>query len=189
MIPKGKGDRSVAIIMAYRPCKTTFDNAGDTTCYMQKHHSILAHYNETGHQLTSILHCQFILDLQAWIGHLRADKTHIILSMDGNEDTSKHQGIFYPLTYQNREFIHAPNHDGSLSTLASTCGLIDTLAHFHPPPYPSTYSRGKSPLNYIYVSDNIIHSIDCSGVLLLYSIFLGDHNLHSETNYHCYFTK
>jgi hypothetical protein len=41
---------------------------------------------------------------------------------------------------------------------------------------PSTYARGKNRLDYIYISDDISQSALCSGILPLYSIFLGDHN-------------
>jgi hypothetical protein len=98
------------------------------------------------------------------------------LSLDGNENLSGKHGTFYPLEYKEGEFIWAPNHDGSLSTLAASCGLVDVLAHFHPPPYPSTYAGGKNRLDYIFLSDDIIHAASNSGILPLYSVFLGDHN-------------
>ena len=176
MILKGKGERSVAIITAYRVCKSTFDSAGDTTSYMQQFRTILAHNNSVKRQVTPNPYRQFVLDLQAWITMLRQQNISIVLSLDGNENLSEKHGTFYPLEYKEGEFILAPNHDGSLSTLAASCGLVDVLAHFHPPPYPSTYARGKNRLDYIFLSDDIIHAASNSGILPLYSIFLGDHN-------------
>ncbi len=176
MILKGKGERAVAIITAYRVCKSTFDSAGDTTCYMQQLRTLLAYNNSISRQQTPDPHRQFVLDLQSWITMLRRQNISIILSLDGNENLIDKQGSFYPLEYKEESFPYAPNHDGSLATLAATCKLIDVLAHFHPPPYPSTYARGKNRLDYIFMPDDIIHAASRSGILPLYSVFLGDHN-------------
>jgi hypothetical protein len=176
MILQGKGDRSVAIITAYRSCKSTFDSAGDTTSYMQQYRSLLQYNTSFGRRSTPDPHRQFVLDLQAWISKLRSDNISIILSLDSNEDTTDRKGNFYPLEFQEGVFPYAPNHDGSMATLAATCGLLDVLSHFHPPPYPSTYARGKNRLDYIYMSDDIIHSALRSGILPIYSVFTGDHN-------------
>ncbi len=176
MILKGRGNRSVSVITANRVCKSSFDSAGDTTCYMQQLRSILSHNNSIGRQQMPDPHHQFVIDLQSWITMLRKKNISIILSLDGNKDITTKQGSLYPLEYQEEAFQHAPNHDGSLSTLAATCGLVDVLAHFHPPPYPSTCARGKNRLDYIFMSDDIIHAASRSGILPLYSVFLGDHN-------------
>jgi hypothetical protein len=100
----------------------------------------------------------------------------LVLSLDANEDTKEGDSGFYLLDYQEGTFLHAPNHDGSMATLVATCGLIDVLFYFHPPPDPSTYAKGKNRLNYIYMSEDIIHSASRSGILPLYSVFTGDHN-------------
>ena len=50
MILSGKVDRKVSVITAFRVCKSTFDSAGDTTCFMQQYRSILAQYNKEGKQ-------------------------------------------------------------------------------------------------------------------------------------------
>jgi hypothetical protein len=89
---------------------------------------------------------------------------------------SSNTGSFYPLDYHDGTHLHAPRHDGRLTSLAITCSLIDYLAYFHPPPYPSTYARGPNRLDYIFVSDDIIHAVTRSGILPLYSVFTGDHN-------------
>jgi hypothetical protein len=143
---------------------------------MQQFRSLLQYYNNTEHQATPDPHRQFVLDLQAWIAHLRSENISIILSLDGNEDLSPNKGSFYPLHYQDGTHIYAPRHDGSLASLATTCGLIDSLAYFHPPPYPSTYARGPNRLDYILISEDIIHAVTRSGILPLYSVFTGDHN-------------
>jgi hypothetical protein len=173
---RGKGSKEVFIITAYRVCKTTFDSAGDTTSYMQQYRSILNYWNEIGKQETPNPHKQFVLDLQAWISHLRSDGKSIILCLDANETVTPDDGMFHPLDYHNGTFIQAKAHDGSLATLAKTCGLVDILSHQHSFSVPSTYARGKNRLDYIYISDDISQSALCSGILPLYSIFLGDHN-------------
>lgn len=81
-----------------------------------------------------------------------------------------------PLEYTAEEFIHAPHHNGTLATLVTTCGLVDTLSFLHLPPYLSTYAYGKNRIYYIYVSQDIQQASLRSGVLPLYSIFQGDHN-------------
>jgi hypothetical protein len=69
-----------------------------------------------------------------------------------------------------------PQHDGSLSTLAVTCGLVDILGIQHSMhPFPPTYVHGKTHLDYILVSSSISHSIQCSGILPYNSIFKGKH--------------
>jgi hypothetical protein len=106
---------------------------------------------------------------------LQQSGSSIILAIDGNEDSSDTMGTYMPLEYTG-EFIHAPRHNGTLATLVTTCGSVDTLSCLHPPPYPSTYAHGKNRIDYIYVSQDIWQASLRSGVLPLYSIFQGDHN-------------
>jgi hypothetical protein len=106
---------------------------------------------------------------------LQQEGASIILSLDANEDILSTDLLYCPLVYNDGKFIDVPYHNCSLSTLLATCGLVDTLSHCHPPPYPSTYSRGHSRLDYIIVSKDLLPSIRHCGVLPLYSVFLGDH--------------
>ena len=107
---------------------------------------------------------------------LRTNNTSIILLLDGNEDTGGQAGSFHPVDYIEGIHQHVPTHDGTLATLATTCGLIDSLAHLRPDPYPPFYSWGTKRSDYIYMSDEFIHSLTAAGVLHLYSIFSGVHN-------------
>jgi hypothetical protein len=176
MTLKGQQNKTVTIVTAYRPCKTTFEGAGDKTVYMQQYRSLLSHAS-TNNLLTSPdPHRQFILDLQAWIEMLQGGGSSIILNIDGNEDTSSCIGEFWPLQYKEGEFIQAPGHNGSLLTLVNTCGLVDSLSLLHTPPYPSTYAYGKNRIDLIYVSNDICSAAIRSGVIPLYGIFQGDHN-------------
>ncbi len=153
LILQGKGDRSVAIITAYWSCKSTFDSTGHTTSYMQQYFSLLQYNTSLGHRSTPDPHCQFVLNLQAWISKLHSDNISIILSLDSNKDTMDRKGNFYPLEFQEGVFPHAPNHNGSMATLVARCGLLDVLSHFHPPPpTPLHMLGGKTGWTiYIYV--------------------------------------
>lgn len=72
-----------------------------------------------------------------------------------------------------------PTHDGFLSSLCITCGLVDpaTIVHTHSPP-PPTNIRDKNRLNYILVSNSIIPAVESNGNLafcLTRSLILEDH--------------
>ncbi len=171
----GKGNKKVVIISAYRVCNTTLNSSGDCTAYMQQFRSILAYNNDHNISSTPNPHRQFVIDLQAWIEMLQSEGASIILALDANEDILSTTPTYHPLEYKDGNFIQAPQHNGHLATLLMTCGLIDTLSHSHPPPYPSTYFRGKTRMDYILVSRDLLPSLQRSGVLPLYSIFMGDH--------------
>jgi hypothetical protein len=148
MMLTGKGNRKVVIVTAYRVCSATVGTSGDCTAYMQQFRSLLAYNNDN--KITNTIpkpNQQFVLDLQAWIEMLQADGASIILSLDANEDTLTTEPIYHPLPYQEGRFIDAPPHNDHLSSLNITCGLVDTLSHLHPPPYPSTYHRGTNRLD------------------------------------------
>jgi hypothetical protein len=175
MTLRGKEKSLVTFITAYQVCKATFDNTGDSTAFHQQFRSILSHYNTHNISSKPDPHKQFILDLQAWLEMLISEGHSIVLSLDGNEDTTNFTGNFYPLDYQEGRFIRAPQHDDSIATLCCTCGLKDVLTTQHKPPYPSTYARSKNRLDYICVSADILSAVQRSGVLPLYSIYMGDH--------------
>jgi hypothetical protein len=116
---------------------------------------------------------QFIVDLQAWIESLIADQHKIILTIDANKGTYDTQGSYTPLQYQPLKPTPTQGHDGSL---ARTCGLSDPLLLHHPGERPPpTYNREKERIDYILVSNNIIHLCLRSGILPYDSIFSSDH--------------
>jgi len=94
--------------------------------------------------------------------------------LDANEDILNMSPKVCPVQYTGTH-VYAPTHDGTMSTLVTTCCLVVILAHFPPPPYPPTYGRGSKRLDYIYVSQDVIPSLESSGVLPLFAIFSGDH--------------
>jgi hypothetical protein len=174
---KGQGSKSIIAITAYRPCKGSVEGNGDKTVYMQHFHTLLHQANATSSTKLPDLHHHFIYDLQAWIEMLQSKGSSIILYVDGNEDTANTVAMYAPLQYNDGTFVSSPSHNGTLSTLVTTCGLIDMLQLQHQPPLPSTYVYGKNRIDFIYVSHDLVGSIRNTGVLPLYSVFQGDHLL------------
>lgn len=98
------------------------------------------------------------------------------MCLDSNEDISQKQGKFIPLSFHPTTPTTCKHHDGSLATLASSCGLIDPLSLQHSQrPFPPTYNRGKSRLDYILVSANLAQSVCRSGILPYNAVFHSDH--------------
>jgi hypothetical protein len=121
-------------------------------------------------------HCQCILDLQAWLEVISHQNHAIILSLDSNEDICDKEGKYHPLSFNTGCHPVSNHHDGSLATLITTCGLIDSLAiHHKQRPFPATYNRGSSRLDYILVSSCLLPAVTRSGILLFQSIFYSDH--------------
>jgi hypothetical protein len=135
MILNGRGNKSIAIITAYRPCSDTPSSAGNKTVYMQQFRTLLAYNNSIKSLATPNPHRQFTLDLQAWISKLQSSGHSIILCLDSNEHISQSDGKYEPLEYTEGSFTSSPTHPGKISSLAVTCGLCDSLDLFHPPPY------------------------------------------------------
>jgi len=118
---------------------------------------------------------QFIINLQAWLEQKSKDGYGIIFNIDANEELTEH-GQFSPLHFQLETPILMNGHDGTLSTLYRTCGLVDPLTIFHPDqPPPATYSRGQKRIDFILVSTYLMHSTERARVLLYGTIFTGDH--------------
>jgi hypothetical protein len=147
---RGKGKKTIVLVTAYRPCKDSFDGAGDKTVYMHQN-------KNTTTKGTPNPHRQFILDLKAWIEMLQEEGASIILCLDGNEDVSQTTATYHPLDYTEGSFISSKGHNGSLSTLVTTCSLVDSLS-LHQPPFPSTYAYRPNRLDYIFVSQDIYHA-------------------------------
>ncbi|MFN9979690.1 MAG: hypothetical protein ACK53Y_07245, partial [bacterium] len=72
--------------------------------------------------------------------------------------------------------IRIKGHDGTLSTLVCTCGLIDLLTLQHPDPLPpATYIRGKERIDFIFVSAALLPNVRHTGILPYNSILISDH--------------
>ncbi len=165
-IMRGAHNRKVVIITAYRVCIQSVTSAGLTTATAQQYRELSKKTRE--HNIGEDLkpRKQFIMDLQAWIEHLVAAGHGIILSLDANEDTYGMQGSFTPLQYSLARPTVGSGHDSSLATLAWTCGLVDPLLVQHPDsPPPSTYSRGNSRIDYIFLSHSLLPAVLRSGIL------------------------
>jgi len=67
-------------------------------------------------------------------------------------------------------------HNRSLANLITTCRLVDPLAKQHKSwPFPATYNRGRSWLDYLLVSSLLLPAIHRSGILPYQSVFHSDH--------------
>ncbi len=142
---------------------------------MQQDRGILQKLCSTEQSSTPNPRHQFILDLQAWLENLVKEGHLLILFMDSNEDLDIYKGNFCPLPYNPGAVTRCEQHDGSMSTLLKTCGLIDVLQTRNSDKAPATYNRGKKWLNYIFVSSIISSSVLWSGILPFYYLFLSDH--------------
>jgi hypothetical protein len=157
---------------AYRVSQKTYSSAGPKSAYMQQYEYLRFHKLST----TPEPNRQFILDLQAWIGHLQGEGHRIILNMDNNEYFYSADGSIHPLNYNVDSLTSSASHDGSLRSLAATCGLIDILALQHSErPFPPTYSRGNKRIDYMLISASLQEAVIRSGILPFHSIFSGDH--------------
>lgn len=80
------------------------------------------------------------------------------------------------VTYLPEQVVTNKYHDGSLQSLALSCGLIDILSiHHSERPFPPTYLRGKKRIDYMLISASLQESVIRSGILPFNSIFDGDH--------------
>jgi hypothetical protein len=171
---RGKKSHFIYLITVYRVCDNK--DSGPKTAYRQQFRHLSKSYHQQNNLQTPDPYKQCIMDLQAWLEHLVSQGYSIILSLDSNEDITDTLPAFVPLTY--KEGIHPvhQNHNGSLATLVTTCGLVDLLAvHHKTRPFPPTYNRGSSTLDYIFVSTSILPAVQRSGILPYQSMFYSDH--------------
>ena len=150
LILRGKGTKWIVIITAYR---VSADLAGPMTATMQQYRKISKVNREDNRVSRPLPRHQFILDLQAWLETLVSKEYLIIMALDANDDYYPNAGSITPLTYTAGKHVQNAKRDGTLATLCKTCGLVDpfTNIHTHSPP-PSTYMRGSSRLDYVFIS-------------------------------------
>jgi len=154
----------------YRVCNNK--DSGPKTAYRQQFRHLSKSYRQQNNLQMPDPYKQCIMDLQAWLEHLVSQGHSIILGLDSNEDITDTLPAFVPLAY--KEGIHPvhQNHNGSLATLVTTCGLVDPLAvHHKTRPIPPTYNRGSSRIDYIFVSTSILPAVQRSGILPYQSMF------------------
>jgi len=174
---RGKYDTLITIISAYRVCQKSSSSSGLKTAYMQQQRFLQARLLKLELvQPPPNPNRQFILDLHSWVQHLQSLNHKIILSLDNNDDLYSSEGSIHFLPFDPDNITTGPQHDGSLRTLAASCGLVDVLAEQHSSrPFPPTYIRGEKRLDYILVSNSIKHAVIRSDILPFNAIFSGDH--------------
>jgi len=174
IVLRGKKEQKIYIVTVYRVCDKK--ESGSKTAYRQQYRKLSQAFREQKISNAPDPHCQCILDLQAWLEVISHQNHAIILSLDSNEDISDKEGKYHPLSFNTGCHPVSNHHDGSLATLITTCGLIDSLAiHHKQRPFPATYNRGSSRLDYILVSSCLLPAVTRSGILLFQSIFYSDH--------------
>jgi hypothetical protein len=174
---RGKLSSKVTIITAYRVSQKTLASAGPKTAFMQQYRAIQSEFLRCNKvNVTPNPGRQLILDLQAWICHLQSNGHSIILNLDYNDDFYSAEGSANHVTYQADSLTVCNKHDGSLRSLALSCGLIDILSvHHSERPFPPTYIRGKKRIDYMLVSASLQGAVLWSGILPYNAIFSGDH--------------
>ena len=114
--------------------------------------------------------------MQAWLAYLIAMGIEVILYLDGNEDLENTIGKWCELAaYEEGKHACSKEHDSSLKTLATTLGLLDVLAEQHKETMPATYARGRKRLDYVFVTPNLMRSVERSCILPFDTMFGGDH--------------
>ncbi len=170
---QGKGTKKVTVVTAYNASYTT----GGTTNFCQQQR-VLTNLHIHHKQVTDANpRKQFILDLQSWLEHQLTQNHEIILAMEANITYYPYiTGQAYPLFYKESVPIIDFKHNGLLSTLITTCGIIDPLACQHSSrPFPASHIRGSQRIDFILVSPGIAPAVLTSGSLPFYSIFDSDH--------------
>jgi hypothetical protein len=115
--------------------------------------------------------------LQSWISHLLATNHEIILSLDANSSYNPDTSVpSHPRTFTPAIPTTDNKHDGKLSTLVATCGLVDPLARQHSSrPIPPLHNRGFKRIDFMFVSSNIMSAVVSSWCLSSHSVFNSDH--------------
>jgi len=149
---RGRGDIKVLIVTAYRVCKQTVQSAGTKTSTAQQFRQLSAHFRDADMTEDPVPRHQFIVDLQGWLEHKVSESYYIILGIDANEPFYPGKGLYTPVDYQLNHPIPIKGHDGTLSTLVKTSGLVDPLLIHHPehPPPPTMIEGQKRSISFLF---------------------------------------
>mmetsp|Transcript_23721 Transcript_23721/g.33981 ORF Transcript_23721/g.33981 Transcript_23721/m.33981 type:complete len:478 (-) Transcript_23721:192-1625(-) len=167
----GKKDKKVLSVNGYRVCSSSESTAGETTAWKQQ-------FDILRERLDGKIdpRRQCILDMQTWLMSYIQLGIEVIFYLDGNEDITHRIGKWCEVpSYVQGKHDSAPEHDGSLATLVTTCGLVDVLKEQHSSTIPPTYVRGKKRLDYVFVTPRVMNSVERSSLLLFHTCFGGDH--------------
>jgi hypothetical protein len=170
---RGKGQKLITIVTAYNATYTT----GDTTNVWQQLRVLThLHVRHIQHINANPRH-QFILDLQAWLEHRIHLGQDIILCMDANGTYDLDNSVSsHSLKYVEGVPTIDHKHDGKLSTLISTCHLLDPLAHHHSTrPFPASHIRESQQIDFILTTPNIFPTAIASGSMSQHFLFRSDH--------------
>jgi len=173
---RGNQGRKILLITAYRVCRQSIQLVRPKTSAAQQFRHLSKTFCDAGLEDDQVPRHQFLVDLQAWIEKKVDEGYFIILGIDANEQFSRTDGSFTPVQFSFDKPIRIKGHDGTLSTLVCTCGLIDLLTLQHPDPLPpATYIRGKERIDFIFVSAALLPNVRHTGILPYNSIFISDH--------------
>mmetsp|Transcript_16534 Transcript_16534/g.23565 ORF Transcript_16534/g.23565 Transcript_16534/m.23565 type:complete len:716 (+) Transcript_16534:576-2723(+) len=167
----GKKEKRVLSVNGYRVCTSSESTAGETTAWKQQ-------FNILRERMSGKIdpRRQNILDMQAWLMSYISQGVEVILYLDGNEDITNLIGKWCEVpVYIQGQHVITPEHDGSLATLVTTCGLVDVIKEQHQTNIPSTYARGTKRLDYVFVSPQTMDSVERSTILPCHTMFNGDH--------------
>jgi hypothetical protein len=116
IVLRGKQDTNICIVTAYRVCNDKY--TGPKTAYQQQRRHLSSLFHQQGKVINPDPHCQFILDLQAWIASKQAEGMQIVLTLDNNEELLPNTGQLEPSsTISLSSPIINASHDGTLETL------------------------------------------------------------------------
>jgi hypothetical protein len=167
---RGRGNIKVLLVIAYRVCKQTVQSVGPKTSTAQQFRVLSQQFREADRTDDPIPRHHLIEDLQGWLDHKTAEGNYIILGIDANEAFDSSRGNYTPVDYQIGQPISTKGHDGTLSTLVRTSGLVDPLLIHHPDtPPPPTYDRGKDKIDFLFVSTGLLSYIAKTGIFPYFS--------------------
>ena len=151
MLLTGKHHRKIAIISAYQVCHTSITTCGITTCFSQQWHLLRAQGDAIPDPRQ-----RFWRDLTCYIRHLQSDSYKIILLGDFNT-------------------VHHLDNNNPIGRLMTSCQLSDAVGHFHDNHDQTSYSRGRTIIDYCFVSTDLLPCIQHSGYLPLHFFTFSDH--------------
>jgi hypothetical protein len=147
----GRKGKSVMLITAYRVCKNSAATAGPTTAFAQQWH-ILRRAREKVPDPRK----RFIIDLEKRVSKAIGEKQGVIVMLDANES----------LQHFNNDF----------TKWVRNSGLIDIHVHRHgTEDEPATYTRGKTRIDYILISPDLVEFVSAAGILPFKTFTKSDH--------------
>ena len=149
---KGKQERKVTIISAYRVCENSLDQAGPTTCWKQQWRQL----RKKGYSCPDPRK-RFLSDFKTFLETRMANDEELIIGIDAN-DTD-----------------HTTTDFGRF---CKQCDLVDVFTHLHPentPPH--TYQRGNNRIDYILITPALTPALKSTGFLPFNIPFMSDHGL------------